>query len=132
MTKTMGAVLVLLAILAAPSLASAQNVTGQVEGVVSDVMTGKPLASARVAVISPSGSWIEQWVTTDANGYFAITALPPGHYQLSVQAQGYSATSQQDLQVLVDYRIRANQRLAPAAAAAGTPAEAMARADATR
>jgi uncharacterized surface anchored protein len=129
MKKTTGAFLVLLAVLAVPALASAQNITGQVVGTVSDVTTGKPLADARVAVTSPSGSWIEQWVTTDGNGNFTITALPPGHYQLSVQAQGYAATTQQDLQVMVDYRIRANQRLAPQNASTAAPSGAVARAE---
>jgi hypothetical protein len=128
MRKTMGAFLVLLAVLAVPALASAQNITGQVVGTVCDVTTGKPLADARVAVTSPGGSWIEQWVTTDGSGNFTITALPPGHYRLSVQAPGYATTAGQDLQVMVDYRIRANQRLAPLNASTAAPSGAVARA----
>jgi len=125
MNRMLGTMMVLGALLG-PSLAAAQNITGQVEGVVSDAATGKPLQGATVAITSPTGAWIEQSVTTDGSGYFAVTALPPGHYQLTVLAQGYAPTSEQDLQVMVDYRIRANQRLAPHAASAEATAGAVA------
>ncbi len=120
MNRMLGTMMVLAALLG-PSLAAAQNITGQVEGVVTDAATGKALQGATVAVTSPTGAWLEQSVTTDGSGYFAVTALPPGHYQLSVKAPGYAPTSEQDVQVMVDYRIRANQRMAAhAASAAGT------------
>jgi hypothetical protein len=79
-----------------------------------------------VVISSPSGSWLDQVVSTGSSGYFAVTALPPCHYQIAVDAPGYAPTSKQDLQVMVDWRIRANQRMAPQSASTGQPAPAVA------
>ena len=102
---------------AAPARA---NETGQLVGVVRDG-SGRPLAGARVAVTSPT--WVEQSVTTNAEGQYVLALLPPGRYRLTARADGCAPSEAGPVQVFVDWRIRKDLRLAPAQASA-PPADA--------
>ena len=99
--------------------ASAQNITGQVVGRVLDAETGKAIVGATVTATSPA--WIDQSVKTDGSGYYVLALLPPNHYQVSVQAPGYSEMLPRDVQVMIDWRIRNDVQLLSATAREGTP-----------
>ena len=101
--------------------ASAQNITGQVVGRVLDAETGKAIVGATVTATSPA--WIDQSVKTDGSGYYVLALLPPNHYQVSVQAPGYSEMLPRDVQVMIDWRIRNDVRLLSATAREGIPGE---------
>ncbi len=105
--------------LAWAGVASAQSITGQVVGVVTDGETGKPIAGATVTATSPG--WIPQSVTTDSNGFYAITLLPPDRYSVTAQAPGFSQRTTPDVPVMIDWRVRANMPLSPAQARPATP-----------
>ncbi len=113
---TLAAVLLLLA-----GTASAQSTTGQVTGRVLDAETGRPIAGA--IVTASSHSWIDQSVTTDADGWYVIGLLPPATYTVAVKATGYSAPLPRDVQVMIDWRIRDDQLLLSEKAAAAVPGE---------
>ena len=98
-------------------LASAQNITGQVVGRVTDSETGKAIAGATVTATSPG--WIPQSVTTDARGQYVLALLPPERYTVEVRAPGYQATSNTDVPVAIDWRVRSNVELRAAKAGAG-------------
>jgi hypothetical protein len=109
-----------LALAIAAAVPARANETGQLVGVVRDE-AGKPLAGARVAVTSPT--WVEQFVTTNAEGQYVLAQLPPGHYRLTARADGFAPSETGTLQVFVDWRIRKDLRLSPAQASAA-PADA--------
>ncbi len=104
-------------VLSLAGVASAQSITGQVVGRVLDAETGKAIVGATVTASSPG--WIDQSVTTDANGSYVIALLPPNHYEVAVQAKGYLEARPRDVQVMIDWRIRNDVRLLSATAAAG-------------
>ena len=98
-------------------LASAQNITGQVVGRVTDGETGKAVAGATVTATSPG--WIPQSVTTDARGQYVLTLLPPERYRVEVRAPGYQTSSNPDVPVAIDWRVRRNVELLAAKAGSG-------------
>jgi hypothetical protein len=98
-------------------LASAQNITGQVVGRVTDGETGRAIAGATVTATSPG--WIPQSVTTDARGQYVLTLLPPERYTVEVRAPGYQTSSNPDVPVAIDWRVRRNVQLLAAKAASG-------------
>ena len=71
-----------------PALLAAQGTqTAFIRGRVLDG-EGRPLAEARVRVTSPSlqGARV---VTADAEGQFALSFLPPGHYEIEATKEGF-------------------------------------------
>lgn len=112
------------AVLSFASLASAQNITGQVVGRVLDAETGKPVVGATVTASSPS--WIDQSVTTDASGFYALTLLPPARYSVAVKAAGYGEALPREMDVPIDWRIRNDVRLLSEKATRGLPGEPLA------
>ena len=121
--KTQNAIRIVVAAVAlsAAGLASAQNITGQVVGRVMDAETGKAVAGATVTASSPG--WIDQSVKTDATGHYVLSLLPPNHYRVAVQAQGYIEALARDVQVMIDWRIKNDVKLLSASAAAGETGE---------
>ena len=121
--KTHNAIQIVVAAVAlsAAGLASAQNITGQVVGRVMDAETGKAVAGATVTASSPG--WIDQSVKTDATGHYVLSLLPPNHYRVAVQAQGYIVELARDVQVMIDWRIKNDVKLLSASAAAGETGE---------
>lgn len=79
------AALFVAAVLVMPTVGFA-GTTGGLVGRVVDVITGKPLAGARVSAASPTQSASS---TTDANGSFRFLSLVPDTYFVSVEAPGY-------------------------------------------
>ena len=123
-TLTLARIAVAALALAAAGAAHAQNTTGQVVGRVLDAETGKAIPGATVTASGPA--WIDQSVTTDAKGYYAITWLPPARYAIRVRAPGYAAPEPGQVWVAIDWRIRNDVRLSPARAAAPPSAGALA------
>jgi hypothetical protein len=60
-------------------------------GVVSDFLTGKPVARVRVTVeaVGASASKIPPLILTDSNGQFILPQLSPGAYLISAQKKGF-------------------------------------------
>lgn len=112
------------AALSLAGLASADVLTGQVVGRIVDAETGKAIAGATVIASAPS--WIAQKVTTDAQGNYVLTLLPPAIYKLTVVAPGYGDPIPRDVRVMLDWRSRSDFRLLAGAAAQGTPGPALA------
>ena len=104
-------------VLSLASVASAQNITGQVVGRVLDAETGKAVVGATVTASSPG--WIDQSVTTDANGAYVLSLLPPNRYEVAGQAKGYMEARPREVQVAIDWRIRNDVQLLSATAANG-------------
>ena len=74
--------------LAVSSVASAQSsYTAAVRGVVTDA-SGGAVPGASVTV-TESDRNVPHTVTTDSEGRYVITALPPGRYTFSVELSGF-------------------------------------------
>jgi len=52
---------------------------------------------------------------TDSVGFFTITALPPGHYSVTVTQSGFETVTQRDVQLLVNQDLELNFTLKPGA-----------------
>lgn len=91
-------IMLLLTILIQPILSKAQTGgQGAVQGVVSDG-SGAAVAAATVTATDLS-TGIQASRQTSSDGLYLISPLPPGHYRISVAAQGFAAFKQEDLQV---------------------------------
>ena len=66
----------------------AQTTTSNIEGTVKDPQ-GAVVAGAQIKATSPSLA-TERTATSDANGFYRITALPAGIYTLSVSQSGFA------------------------------------------
>lgn len=80
-------------------------------GVVVDANTQSPLGDVLVTARSPALIG-EQTVTTDADGNFEITLLPPGTYDLLVKRDGFQSFAPGGL-VLKGHRVRIRLALMP-------------------
>jgi hypothetical protein len=73
---------------------------GAVKGYVKD-STGAIVPDA-TAVLASEDTHLSQRARADEAGYFQFLQLPPGRYQLTVEASGFRKTSIRDILVLVD------------------------------
>jgi hypothetical protein len=74
------------------SLPPASIVTGSILGTVTDRESGRPVAGLRVTLAFQGSGAVNPTATTDAQGHYAITGVPQGHYgKLVVQGRRYQA-----------------------------------------
>src|SRR5687767_14733111 len=78
--------LVVIALLASP-LMYAQSDTAAMTGIIRD-QTGAVVPNATVAIRNEA-TGLERRVTTNQDGYYIATNLPPGLYTVSVEASGF-------------------------------------------
>jgi len=89
----------------------AQVTTASITGRVED-STGKVVPGAKVTA-TDRGTNREWTVVTNTEGDYTITALPPGRYNISVEAQGFSRVLQEDVELNVGARQTFNFGLQP-------------------
>src|ERR1044072_9383258 len=80
--------LVLFLLLLFPLSALAQTTVSTIEGTIKDAQ-GRVVSGAPVKLKSPALG-IERHATSDANGFYRITALPAGNYSLTITHSGFS------------------------------------------
>ena len=80
------AVLALSICLLVSGVLSAQSDLGTISGFVKDP-SGATVPNAKVTVRNKSG--IERQATTNESGYYTITNIPPGLYDMSAEASGF-------------------------------------------
>ena len=91
------------------SIASAQVLYGSIVGTVTD-QANAVVPKAAVTVRSTATA-LSREVNTDVAGYYAITNLPEGAYDLSVTAPGFKTLAQKNLNVVINNVTRADLRL---------------------
>jgi len=79
----------------APAFA-AESTTGVIIGTITTA-AGAPIAGARIAAASPSGTYT---TTSDARGRYQILGVSPDTYAISVEATGYAAALETGVAVL--------------------------------
>src|SRR4029077_21063906 len=92
-------VLVLLALLASECGLFAQSDTAVLFGLVKDP-SGASIIGAKV-VAHNQGTGVQRELETDAKGLFYFTLLPPGGYEISVEANGFKSYRNPAVQVQV-------------------------------
>jgi hypothetical protein len=89
----------------------AQAVSGTIVGTVTDP-TGAAVANAQVTITLVGQSDVHTSVTNDS-GNFTEPNLPPGTYTVSVTAQGFKKSTQENIAVLTNTTERVDLALAP-------------------
>ena len=87
-----------------PGRLIATGPTGSITGTVSDP-TGGVVQKAAVAVVNHETNAICE-TQTNEDGDFTVALLPPGHYRVSVEKQGFRRTVHNDVNVDVDQTTR--------------------------
>jgi hypothetical protein len=109
MRLSKGSVLVLVILFLIPSLHAQSTISGYVTGVVTDPSKAL-VGGATVTLKNPDTSFV-QTATTDSKGVYHFEYVPPGNYQLSISATGFSI-AKQSLAVTVGQSTTANVQLA--------------------
>ncbi|MGH9755323.1 MAG: TonB-dependent receptor [Blastocatellia bacterium] len=73
------------------SIATAQTITSTIKGTVTDI-TGAVVAGVEVKVTGTTLA-TERSATTDAEGFYRLTALPAGNYTLTVSKAGFATST---------------------------------------
>jgi len=92
--------LVLFLLLLFPLPALAQTTVSTIEGTIKDAQ-GSVVSGANVLVKS-AALGIERSATSDANGFYRITALPAGNYSLTISHSGFSTRTFEDVELTVN------------------------------
>jgi hypothetical protein len=90
--------------------AVAQVITGTILGVVTDASGG--VVPGAAVTLTNSGTSIETRARTNSQGSYVVPLLPPGNYDLSIEAEGFKTYRQVNIVLTVDSKVRADARLA--------------------
>lgn len=93
---------VLLSLMPAP--AAAQTTVSTIEGTIKDPQ-GSVVAGAQV-VVKSAALGIERTATSDAEGFYRITALPAGNYSLTITHTGFATRTFDDVELTVNRTLR--------------------------
>jgi hypothetical protein len=98
--------LALAALLSPPAGVAAQNITGQIEGRVTDA-SGGVLPGVTVTVLNENTGFAVSRVT-DASGVYTFTNLPVGTYTVTAELQGFRKTQRTGFALTADGRVSAD------------------------
>lgn len=90
-------------------LVSAQSFTGRIVGSVTDA-SGGVVAGALVKVLENATNRSRQ-TTTNETGYFSLSELPRGEYQIEVSSQGFKQFTQRGINLSIGQQARIDVRL---------------------
>jgi len=103
--------LLLIVIFTGAHAAYGQGATGQLTGTVADA-NGARVAGAAITATNLDTALARQ-TTTDENGEFAFTLLPPGRYKIEVTAQGFKKVLVESVKVNVTQTATLDLKLEP-------------------
>src|SRR5258707_2131601 len=112
--KIFGATLLLTALLLASRAYGQGGATGAIAGAVVDT-SGASISGAEVQIISASTESIVRKLSTNADGEFVATLLPPGNYDVIVNKSGFGEAKAQAIEVRVTETTRVTISLKPGA-----------------
>ncbi len=95
-----GSSLLVLCLLLAASNALAQTTISTIEGTIKDPQ-GSVVAGAQV-VVKSAALGIERTTTSDASGFYRVTALPAGIYSMSVSHTGFATRDFDNIELTVN------------------------------
>jgi tetratricopeptide (TPR) repeat protein len=88
--KTALKIFLILALWQYPQVQVFPQILGAIKGHVLDKEAGKPLAKARVTIVSARTQSIKYEIVTDKNGFFYKSGLQTGVYQVSCEKSGFA------------------------------------------
>ncbi len=94
-TKTVFLLIAVAFLLTAVVFYAAAAITGKISGVITAEATNEPLANVTVTIVGTSST-----ATTNAAGYYVMTNIPPGGYDVKVELTGYSPETVESAKVL--------------------------------
>jgi hypothetical protein len=112
--KIFGAMLLLAALLVGSRAYGQGGATGAIAGAVVDT-SGASISGADVQIISASTESIVRKLSTNADGEFVATLLPPGNYDVIVNKSGFGEAKAQAIEVRVTETTRVTISLKPGA-----------------
>ena len=87
--------------------ATAQTITGRIDGRVTD-SSGAVLPGATITIVN-TGTGLTTTQVTDDNGTFTATNLPVGSYTVSAELEGFRRAQRTGLQLSADGRLSADK-----------------------
>jgi hypothetical protein len=108
--------LVAIIILATSIAAFAQDITGDIRGIVHDP-SGAVISGAKVQIINMDRNTVTRDLTTGADGSYVATYLPVGHYKVTVTAKGFATYTASDIVINVNDRRNVDAKLQVGSAA---------------
>jgi uncharacterized surface anchored protein len=108
-------VAMLTALLMTPAHGCAQNITGEIDGTVSDAQ-GKVVPTATVNIVNADTKQLVRVVTADAKGDYTTTLLQVGNYNIDATAAGFDTSHTNDVYVDVGDTLTINLKLLMAGA----------------
>jgi hypothetical protein len=103
------AVVLLLLVLATSTPVLRGSVTGSISGTVSD-SSGAVIPNASASAFN-TGTGLKQLTKTNAQGFYSFPSLPVGHYDISIQGQGFKEYVGRGLVVDVNSALRVDVTL---------------------
>lgn len=86
------------------SFVFAQSTTGTIEGIIR-LESGETLADVRV-IVSNQQTGVSREATTEADGFYQFSALPPGVYTVSVEATGFAPQKKTDIVLVIGQTVK--------------------------
>lgn len=83
--------------------------TGTIAGTVTDP-NGGAIPGAKVEIVN-QGTGVVRAISTNAEGDYAVPLLPPGVYQIDVEASGFQRFVNKDVRLEVDQTVRVDAKL---------------------
>ena len=102
-------IVVFITITSNPDLLAA--ITGKVSGIITHEETNEPLANVTVTILGTSST-----ATTNDAGYYVMTNIPPGGYDVKVELNGYAPETVEGAKVLAGLTTTLNFALKPSEA----------------
>ena len=90
-------------------LCRAQDATGRILGTVYDPQ-GAVVPGAKITVTN-TATQVSRQVTSDANGYFQVLALPIGNYRVTAKHEGFRTVISDEQQLLINQALRFDIKL---------------------
>jgi len=78
------------------------------------IPAGASISGAEVQIISASTESVVRKISTNADGEFVVTLLPPGSYEVVVNKSGFGEAKAQGIEVRVTETTRVTITLKPA------------------
>src|SRR6266481_5287571 len=110
--KIFAAILLLVSLLLGNRAYGQGGATGAISGAVVDT-SGASISGAEVQIISASTESIVRKLSTNADGEFVVTLLPPGNYDVIVNKSGFGEAKAQAIEVRVTETTRVTITLKP-------------------
>ena len=95
LTKTLFLVIAVASLLTAVVFYASAAITGKISGVITAEATNEPLANVTVTIVGTSTT-----ATTNDAGYYVMTNIRPGGYDVKVELTGYGSETVEGAKVL--------------------------------